>query len=279
MAVAEMSSFGELLRSWRAARGISQLDLGLDAGVSARHICFIETGRAKPSREMVIILATVLDVPLRERNALLHAAGYAPFYQETSLDDPQMAQARQALELILKQQEPFGAIVFDRHWDLIMANAAYLRFAKLLLGSGRVPIAPLTITSPPRPNLLRMLFDPAGWRSHITNWELVARSLLARVQREAIWNQDSVIRDLLNAILSYPDIPARWSEPDFELPQDVIIPIEIRMDDQTMRLYSTIATLGSPQDITLQELRIESFHPADETSANIARSIVSLVEF
>src|SRR5262245_20032177 len=279
MAVAEMSSFGELLRSWRAARGISQLDLGLDAGVSARHICFIETGRAKPSREMVIILATVLDVPLRERNALLHAAGYAPFYQETSLDDPQMAQARQALELILKQQEPFGAIVFDRHWDLIMANAAYLRFAKLLLGSGRVPIAPLTITSPPRPNLLRMLFDPAGWRAHITNWELVARSLLARVQREAIWNQDSVIRDLLNAILSYPDIPARWSEPDFELPQDVIIPIEIRMDDQTMRLYSTIATLGSPQDITLQELRIESFHPADETSANIARSIVSLVEF
>src|SRR5215510_9531502 len=248
MAVAELSSFGELLRSWRAARGISQLDLGLDAGVSARHICFIETGRAKPSREMVIILATVLDVPLRERNALLHAAGYAPFYQETSLDDPQMAEARRALELILMRQEPFGAIVFDRHWDIVMANAAYLRFTKLLLGSSRGATGPLTVTSPPRPNLLRMLFDPAGWRTHITNWEVVARSLLARIQREAIWDQDSAIRELLSAVLSYPGVPARWSEPDFELPPEVVIPIEMRMGDQTMRLFSTITTLGSPQD-------------------------------
>src|SRR5262249_44172309 len=115
MAVTKSSTFGELLRQWRVTRHSSQLELGMEAGVSARHISFIETGRAKPSREMVIILATVLDVPLRERNLLLHAAGFAPLYSETSLDDPQMAEARRALELILMQQEPFGAIVFDRH--------------------------------------------------------------------------------------------------------------------------------------------------------------------
>src|SRR5262245_40932519 len=132
MAVVEVRLFGKLLRRWRAARRLSQLDLSLESGVSARHICFIETGRANPSREMVMVLATVLDIPLRDRNALLHAAGYAPFYPETCLDDPQMEQARRALELVLNQQEPFGAIVFDRHWDLVMANTAYLRFTKLL---------------------------------------------------------------------------------------------------------------------------------------------------
>src|SRR5262252_3527870 len=148
MAVAKTSTFGELLRSWRMARGASQLDLGMEAGVSARHISFIETGRAKPSHEMVIILATVLDVPLRERNLLLYAAGYAPLYGETSLDDPQMAQVRRALE----QQEPFGAIVFDRHWDVVMVNAAYVRFTSFLLGSSHTAAAPLRVISPPRPN-------------------------------------------------------------------------------------------------------------------------------
>jgi transcriptional regulator with XRE-family HTH domain len=278
MAVAKTSTFGELLRSWRMARGASQFELGMEAGVSARHISFIETGRAKPSQDMVIILATVLDVPLRERNLLLYAAGYAPLYSETSLDDPQMAQVRRALELILEQQEPFGAIVFDRHWDIVMVNAAYVRFTSLLFGPSHDTADSLKVISPPRPNLLHKLFDPAGWRPFIKNWDVVARSLLSRVHREMVLERDPATRDLLSAILAYPGVPRRWSEPDFILPQDVIIPIEMRFGDQTLRLFSTITTLGSPHDITLQELRIESFHPADEATASVARSVAARIE-
>jgi len=278
MTVVKTNTFGELLRSWRLTRRASQLELGMEAGVSARHISFIETGRANPSQEMVIILATVLDVPLRERNLLLHAAGYAPLYSETSLDDPQMAQLRRALELILENQEPFGAVVFDRHWDVVMVNAAYVRFTSLLFGSSHNAAAPLRVISPPRPNLLHMLFDPARWRPFIANWDVVARSLISRVHREIVLERDPATRELLSAILSYPDVPKRWSEPNFEAPQDVIIPIEMRFGDQTLRFFSTIATLGSPHDITLQELRIESFHPADEATADIARSVAARVE-
>ena len=277
MAVVKTNTFGELLRSWRLTRRASQLELGMEAGVSARHISFIETGRANPSQEMVIILATVLDVPLRERNLLLHAAGYAPLYSETSLDDPQMAQVRRALELILENQEPFGAVVFDRHWDVVMVNAAYVRFTSLLLGSSQNAVAPLRVISPPRPNLLHMLFDPAGWRPFITNWDVVARSLISRVHREIVLERDPATHELLSAILAYPGVPKRWSEPNFESPQDVIIPIEMRFGDQTLRFISTIATLGSPHDITLQELRIETFHPADEATADIARSVAARV--
>src|SRR5262245_11596605 len=278
MAVTKTSTFGELLRSWRMARGASQLDLGMEAGVSSRHISFIETGRAKPSHEMVIILATVLEVPLRERNLLLYAAGYAPFYSETNLDDPQMAQVRRALELILEQQEPFGAVVFDRHWEIVMVNAAYSRFNSVLFGSTHNVAAPLRVISPPRPNLLHMLFDPAGWRPFITNWDVVARSLISRVHREIVLERDPATHELLSAILAYPGVPKRWSEPDFVAPQDVIIPIEMRFGDQTLRFFSTIATLGSPHDITLQELRIEAFHPADEATADIARSIAARIK-
>lgn len=278
MALTKTGTFGELLRQWRTARRMSQLELGMEAGVSARHISFIETGRAQPSREMVIILANVLDIPLRERNLLLHTAGYAPFYRETSLDDPQMAQVRLALELILEQQEPFGAIVFDRRWDIVMVNAAYVRFTSLLFGASKITATPLTVIAPPRPNLLHLLFDPARWRMFITNWDVVARSLIPRIHREVALGSDSSMRELLDKILAYSGVPKRWSTPDFELPQDVIIPIEVRFGEQTLRLFSTITTLGSPHDITLQELRIESFHPADQASADFARSIAAQIK-
>src|SRR5262249_7644085 len=233
---------------------------------------------AKPSREMVIILATVLDVPLRERNLLLHAAGFAPLYSETSLDDPQMAQVRRALELILERQEPFGAIVFDRHWDIVMVNAAYLRFTSILFGSNHIVATPLTVISTPRPNLLHLMFDPAGWRPFITNWDAVARSLIPRVHREVVLARDPATRELLSTILAYPGVPKRWGEPDFESPKDILIPIEMRFGDRTLPLFSTITTLGSPHDITLQELRIESFHPADEATADLARSIAAQIK-
>lgn len=273
MPVAQASAFGELLRQWRIARRVSQLDLGLEAEVSARHISFIETGRARPSREMVLMLAGVLDVPLRERNAMLLAAGYAPVYRETDLNDPQVAQVRQALELILRQHEPFAAVAFDSHWNLVMANAGYVRFVSLLAGVPGQLFPPLTVLPSPRPNLLRMMFDPDGLRPCIVNWEPVAREMIARVRREAAWHQDETSRRLLADLLDAPDIPAHWREPDFDSPQNAVVPVELRAGDQTLRLFTTLTTLGSPQDITLQELRIESFHPVDAETEKIIRSL------
>jgi transcriptional regulator with XRE-family HTH domain len=277
MTVAETCQFGDLLRRWRESRRISQLELGIEAEVSPRHISFIETGRSKPSRDMVIILSDVLDVPLRERNMLLQAAGFAPVYRETSLDAPQMAQVRQALELILKQQEPFGAIVFDRHWNLIMANAAYIHLASFLFGKERSSLIPYRVTSPPRLNLMKMLFDPNGWRKHIVNWEKVAGSALARLHREAMRERNPEVGRLLAEIFAYPDIPSRWREPDFDAPQDLIIPVEIGMAGEILSFFSTITSIGSPQDITLQELHIEALHPADEATANLVRALAAQI--
>jgi transcriptional regulator with XRE-family HTH domain len=275
MAVVETNSFGELLRRWRDARRVSQLELGLEADVSARHISFIETGRANPSREMVIALASVLDVPLRERNVLLQAAGFAPVYRETSLDAPEMAQVRQALELILRRHEPFGAIVFDRRWDLVMANAAYLRMASAMIGGGGYWPAPYSVIPPPRPNLMKLLFEPDGWRPHLANWETIARGTLARLHREVARDQDPAGAELLDAVLACPGVPDRWRKPDFDAPQDLVIPVELRVADATLRFFSTIASLGSPQDITLQELHIEALHPADEATEASIRALAA----
>ena len=275
VATMQASPFGGLLRHWRTLRRMSQLDLGLQAEVSSRHLSFIETGRARPSREMVLILSSVLDVPLRERNTLLQAAGFAPVYRETRLEDPQMAEMRRALELILQQHGPLGgAVAFDRSWDIVMANAAYVRITSALLGT-RSEMKPLTLIPPPRPNMLRMTFDPAGLRPHILNWETVAADLLSRVRREAVWSQDAGIWDLLREVLSYPGVPARWREPDFEAHTAMILPVEIGIAGECLRVFSTITTLGTPQDITLQELRIESFHAADERSERLARQILN----
>jgi transcriptional regulator with XRE-family HTH domain len=276
MTVTQTTAFGALLRRWRTARRLSQLDLGLEAGVSPRHISFIETGRASPSREMVLLLSTTLDVPLRESNALLNAAGYAPIYRETDLDDPQMAQARQALRLLLKQQEPFSAMVYNRYGDVLMGNAAWVRFQKLLFGAETASLTPLALINAPRPNALRMLFDPVGWRSYIVNWETVARTLLARLHRQVTWERDDAAGKLLQELLAYPGIPARWREPDLDTPQTLLVPVEVRVAEQTLRFFTTLTTLGSPQDITLQELRIETFHPVDEETESAVRQAAAL---
>lgn len=268
-------SFGELLRRWRESRRVSQLELGLEAAVSPRHISFIETGRAKPSRDMVMILANVLELPLRECNVLLLAAGYAPVYRETSLDAPEMAQVRQALTLILKQQEPFGALVFDRHWNIIMVNAGYQQIVNMLFEGKASTITPYTVTPQPRLNMMKMLFDPQGWRQYLVNWEKVAASTLSRLQREAMRERNPQTLELLQEILAYPDIPRKWHEPNFDAPQDLVIPVELSVMGETLRLFSTFTSLGSPQDITLQELHIEALHPADEATAQMVRSLVA----
>jgi transcriptional regulator with XRE-family HTH domain len=276
MSCAQPNEFGEMLRSWRQARHLSQLDLALQAEVSSRHISFIETGRSSPSREMVLLLASALGVPLRDRNTLLQAAGYAPAYRETRLDDPQMAEILRALRLILQQHGPMGgAVALDRRWDVIMANGNYVRFTDLLLGE-RGRIEPFVLTAPPRLNALRMLFDPGGFRPHIANWEVVARALLARARREAAWSQDPVLRELLENVLAFPGVPTDWREPELEATMAMVIPLELRVPQGTLRLFSTITTLGTPQDITLQELRIESFHAADSESERLVCSALGL---
>lgn len=262
-ATAPATSIGALLQYWRKTRNLSQLALANEADVSPRHVCFVETGRARPSREMVLLLATVLDVPLRERNALLLAAGFAPVYGEASLDEPQIGPVRAALDAILRQQEPFPAVVLNRRWDILRMNDAGARFFRLLLG-GPPPSGP--------PNLVRMMFDPKGLRPHVANWDAVAETLVQRVQREAVGGvKDAATAELLDEILTH--VPARLRRPNLEAPLVPVIPVSFRMDGQAFDFFSTVTTLGTPQDITLQEVRIECLFPADAETEHRARQL------
>jgi len=247
---------GPLLRHWRAARRVSQLDLALDADVSSRHLSFVETGRAQPSREMVLRLAEALEVPLRERNALLLAAGYAPLYRETGLGAPEMVDARHAVEFILDKQEPYPAIVVDRHWNLLLANPATHRFLALFLPGP--PAGPV--------NVMRLIFDPQGVRPFVENWEEVARHLVERVHREAAGPPDETTRALLQELLGYPGVPSDWRTPQLDRVPAPLLSIVYRKGDLRLSVFSTITTFGTPQDVTLQELRIECFFPADEAT-------------
>jgi transcriptional regulator with XRE-family HTH domain len=244
------------------------LGLALQAGVSARHLGFLEIGRSRPSREMVLLLAGVLDVPLRERNALLLAAGFAPVYRETGLEAPALGQARKALELILRHQEPYPAVVMDRHWNVLTSNGAAVRFFGEL-----VP--------PPEPgrraNVIRSMFDPAGLRPYVANWEAVAEALVQRIHREAVGGvPDEGTSALLEEILAYPGVPARWRSPDLlAAAPGPYLSVMFRKGDLAMDFFSTVTTLGTPLDVTLQEMRIESFFPADERTEAAARRLAA----
>lgn len=261
------SAVGRLLRQWRSVRRMSQLELALEAGVSTRHVSFVETGRSRPSREMVMMLAEVLRVPLRERNALLEAAGYARFYRETELSDPELQQVRRVIEFILERNEPYSALAMDRRWNVLMANRPHQRMIDRLLGNR-------SLDSGISGNLLRLTFDPAGLRSCIVNWEEVARTLVDRVHREIGANPDTESEALLEELFSYPGVPERWRIPDLTRPPPVLIPIRLRAEGLELSLFSAITTLGTAQDVTLQELRIESFFPADEATDLAIRSVV-----
>jgi transcriptional regulator with XRE-family HTH domain len=261
----EPNGAGPLLRRWRESRHLSQLELALEAEVSSRHISFLETGRAAPSREMLLTLSNVLDVPLRERNLLLLAAGYAPVYRETPLEDPRMAQVRAAMELILRQHEPQSAIAFDRYWNLIMVNEAYVRFLTFVLGQPPLQLPPFTVAKPPYLNLMHLVFDPVAVRKLIVNWEPIAKTLLDQAHRMAAWTDDPALQKLISELLAYPGVPARWREPDLEAPPALMLSFELDLGaGRIARMFSTVTTLSTPQDVTLQELHIESFYPADD---------------
>ena len=257
-------TIGSLLRGWRKTRSLSQLALAQEAEVSPRHICFLETGRARPSREMVMLLCRVLDVPLRERNGLLLAAGFAPAYTEARLEAPELGAVQAALLAILRQQEPFPAVVMNRHWDIVHANEGALRFFRLLLG--------LRAAEPA--NVVRLMFDPDGLRPHVTNWEAVAEALVQRVHREAVgYVRDPATATLLAEVLAYPGVPRRLTRLNLAAPSVPVIPVRFEKDNQAFNYFSTVTTLGTPQDVTLQELRIECFFPADAATEDRARAL------
>jgi transcriptional regulator with XRE-family HTH domain len=250
---------GDLVRHWRGVRRLSQLALALDAETTTRHLSFIETGRSQPSRAMVLRLARVLDVPLRERNQLLLAAGYAPLYSEAGLDGDDAALVRAALERMLAAHEPHPAVVMNRHWDITGANDGANALFGWLLGE-RVGGGP--------PNLIRQFFDPDALRPFVANWEEAALALLTRVHREAVGGvPDARTLALLEEVLAFPGIPSSWRSPDFARPLLPVVPVSFSRDGRTLSYFSAVTTLGTPQDAMLQEIRVESLYPADRRTA------------
>jgi transcriptional regulator with XRE-family HTH domain len=251
------SPVGELLKHWRRERRMSQLLLSTEAGVTPRHVSFVESGRANPSREMVLTLARALDVPLRERNQLLLAAGYAPLYRETGLDEESMAQVRAALDQVLAHHAPHPAVVMDRHWNVLLANDPATAMFEWLL-DGTEPGDP--------PNVVRLMFTRV--RPHVSNWEQTGEALVQRVHREAVGGvPDPQTVKLLEEVLSLRDVPEGWRRPDFAATQLPLLPVEFAKDGLELSYFSLVTTVGTPQDVTLQEIRIEAFFPADASTA------------
>lgn len=246
---------GDLLRYWRGVRGKSQLDLSLDTGVSQRHISFIESGRSAPRRQMVIDLAQALEVPLRERNTILLAAGYSPEYSEEKWNTPEMARIRKALERMLRQHEPYPAIVMDRYWNILFTNKSAPRFFNLFVK--------LTSNTAPR-NVLHMMFDPNGIRPYVEDWEDVAKGLLQRVYRETVGHViDEKTKQLLDELQKYPGVEAAWKLSG-SMSASPVIYFSFAKGDRRLRCFSMVTTVGLPQSITAQEFRIESMFPADD---------------
>ncbi|EKZ96175.1 MULTISPECIES: helix-turn-helix domain-containing protein [Cupriavidus] len=272
--------FPGLLRYWRGKRGYSQLALSLAAGVSQRHISFLESGRARPSREMVLALAERLGVPLRQRNRLLLASGYAPAYSEHALASPPMQMVRHAIALILAKQEPYPAVVLDRFWHLVDANQAYRRMLDKLL-QGRKPAT--LDDAGGRLNLMLAVFDPNGLWPVIENARQVGRYLLRRVWQELqVQAQDQTAREILRRIAEWhPDMvgpggvllveddPAEGTPPP-------VLPVALHAGRFRASLFSTLTTLGIPQDVTLQELRIECFYPADDATKAVFEALAEM---
>jgi transcriptional regulator with XRE-family HTH domain len=257
------NDFGSRLRWWCQRRGLSQLDLAGVAGTSQRHVSFLESGRTQPSREMVLCLAAALDVPLRQQNALLLAAGFAPVWRERDLAAPELAMVNRALDHMLAQQEPFPAVVVDRRWNLLRANAGAQRLTTFLTGPAPDP-APTGAV-----NLAEWMLAPEGLRPFLVNWQDVAIHFLRGVQADAVADGTPDTAALLQRLLAYPGMPALSHTPALEEPASPVLTMHFRKGQTSLRLFTTIATLGTPQDVTVQEMRIECFFPADAETSQV----------
>ncbi len=264
--------FGELLRDWRQRRRLSQLGLALEADVSAKHLSFVETGRAQPSREMVLRLAERLDVPLRERNALLVAAGYAPLYRERPLADGALTGARRAIDRQLTAHEPYPALAVDRHWNMVLANRLV---APLMQGVA------MDLVAPPI-NVLRLSLHPAGLASRIVNYASWRLHLLQRLAHQVEVSGDDTLVALLDELRVYPEPPPHSRMAAF--PADaldetdvaaVVVPLQLVAGDRVLSFFSTTTIFGSPVDVTLAELAVESFFPADAATARALEEVAT----
>ncbi|MGH2560950.1 MAG: helix-turn-helix domain-containing protein [Thermomicrobiales bacterium] len=263
---------GDLLRDWRQRRHLSQLALAAEADVSARHVSFLETGRARPSREMLLRLAEQLDIPLRDRNALLVAGGYAPIYPERGLDDPALQAARQAVDLVLAGHEPYPALAVDRHWTLVAANRVV---GPLLVG------VQADLLQPPV-NVLRISLHPHGLAPRIANYAQWRAHLLARLRSQVETTADPTLAALLDELAGYPAPGAGATEPRRNRNRNptrdlydagVVIPFHLRTDHGILAFFTTTTIFGTPVDVTLSELAIELFFPADPATAATLRRI------
>ncbi|MDB4975269.1 MAG: Transcriptional regulator, Cro/CI family protein [Myxococcaceae bacterium] len=251
--------FSALLRHWRTRRGLSQLDLSLTAEVSSRHISFLETGRAQPSREMVLILAGSLDLPLRDQNVLLRAAGFQDQFAEPSWSEGLDPVIERTLERMLQKHEPFPMIVLSHGYDVVRANNAA---ARMMLWLTKDPSA---LSQPP--NLMRALFDPRLARDYVLDWERVVRSLLTRIHRESISRpSDAELAALLRELLAYPDVPTSFRQPDLTQPSEATLSVRLKRGDRELSFLTTVTQFDAPQNITLQELKIESYFPLDDAT-------------
>lgn len=244
---------GTLIRDWRQQRRMTQAQLAEDAEISTRHLSCVENGKASPSREMVLILCSALDVPLRQRNTALEAAGFAAAYDERDFDAPDYEAVREGLGFLLQRMEPFGAVVVDRSWNVLLWNRPMAAMAAWLLGE-----------VPAQRNLLRSTFDPDGLRPFIVNWEDVAVHTLNALHREALHTGSVDVARLRDELAGYPGVPA-WKHRRSR--EAVLLPLRIAKDGLELAFFTTIATLGTAADVTLSELRIESYFPADPQTA------------
>ncbi len=263
--IAANDAFPHLLKSWRSKRRLSQLELALQSGVSQRHLSFLESGRAKPSRSMIMQLSETLEVPLRERNDWLVAAGFAPVFRTRPLDDPQMTQVMSAVRMMLCNHEPYPAIAIDRAWNIRLANKPF-EMLGAMLGQDL-----WTRVGGPERNLMRLFFHPNGIKPFVTNWASVSPLLWHRAQREAEALGGSDMKALLGELAQYQDAETLWAAEDAALVP--VLPLTIEKDGQRVSLFTVIATFGTAQDITADELRIESLFPADEATERLFKAM------
>lgn len=252
--------FGQLLREWRQRRRLSQLDVATEAEISSKHLSFLETGRSQPSREMLLKLVELLDVPLRERNTMLVAAGFAPVFAERSLDDPALLAAREAVDLVLKGHEPYPALAIDRHWTMLAANRAVAP----LLGD-----VTAELLKPPV-NVLRLSLHPEGLAPRIVNLAVWRMHLFARLRRQIEVSGDQKLVDLHDELARFPAPAANAREARIDA-SAVAIPLQLAMNGVVLSFISTTTVFGTPIDITLSELALETFFPADAVTAQILR--------
>ena len=262
------TSLGDLLREWRKRRHHSQLSLALEAGISQRHLSFVESGRSQASREMVIKLAEQLEIPLRERNRLLMAAGFAPLYPEHAFDDPALDTARRAIERVLQAHEPYPALAIDRHWNLVAANRAVQPFM--------AAAAPSLLTPPI--NVLRLSLHPEGLAPRIANFAQWRSYLLRRIQRENELSGDQVMRELLTELQGYSGdgAPEDLTMPSIAHADDrVFVPLQLTSEDGVLTFISTTTVFGTPVDVTVSEIALECLFPADDVTATYLRTLQS----